>query len=187
MIAPPELWEEDDMLCTICGSNTAGEGFSQCLACRTLRNIDMKRGIPTAKEISNAQVMFDPPLSAETETKPPNPKQAYGDKKPPLHLVPPVAITYMAVALKEGARKYGAYNWRTDDVEAMTYVGAAMRHLGAYLDGENLDPESGNPHLAHALASIAILVDAQESGKLIDNRPPAGPMPAVQKGFISAD
>jgi hypothetical protein len=108
-----------------------------------------------------------------------NPKQAYGDKKVPLQFVPPVAEVYLGLALKEGARKYGAYNWRDTSVESMTYIGAARRHIGAFLDGEDIDPESGNPHLAHAMASLAILVDAQENGTLIDNRPKAGPMPRV--------
>lgn len=108
-----------------------------------------------------------------------NPKQAYGDKKVPLHLVPGAAIAHIAIGLKEGSRKYGAFNWRDTDVEVQTYVGATLRHLMAYVDGENIDPDSGNHHLSHALASLAILVDAMESDKLIDNRPVSGPMAAV--------
>lgn len=106
--------------------------------------------------------------------RPANPKQAYGDKKVPLQLIPPAALIYMGQALKEGARKYGAYNWRENDVEVMTYIGATMRHVAAYLDREDVDPESGNHHLAHALASLAILVDSIECGVSIDNRPPEG-------------
>jgi len=107
-----------------------------------------------------------------------NPKQAYGDKKIPVHLVPPAASMYLAMAFKEGARKYGAYNWRENDVEAMTYVGAALRHIMQYLDGEDIDPDTGEaevPHLAAAGACLAILADATEGDNLIDNRPPTGP------------
>ena len=99
-----------------------------------------------------------------------NPKQQYGDRKVPLHLVPVAAIIYLARAFKEGARKYGAYNWRKTQVETNTYIGAALRHIYAYAGGENIDPESGNPHIAHALACLAILADAKEGGNLIDNR-----------------
>lgn len=113
------------------------------------------------------------------EVAPSNPKQAYGDKKIPLHLVPPVAIAYMGMGLREGAKKYGPYNWRETDVEVMTYLGAALRHIGAFIDREDTDPESGNPHLAHAMASLAILVDAYEGGTCNDNRPPPGPMSQV--------
>lgn len=104
-----------------------------------------------------------------------NPKQRYGDRKVPLHLVPTSAQVAIAMGLKEGARKYGAFNWRETNVETMTYVGAALRHLTAWVDGEDIDPDSGNPHLFHAMASLAILTDALASDKAIDNRPPAGP------------
>lgn len=117
--------------------------------------------------------------------KPSNPKQQYGDLKVPLQLVPAAATAYMAMGLKEGARKYGPFNWRETDVEAMTYVGAVLRHLSAYVDGEDIDPESGNPHLAHAMASLAILVDASEGDTLIDNRPPSGPAAKTLSKFKS--
>mgnify|MGYP001181909630 FL=1 len=103
-----------------------------------------------------------------------NPKQQYGDKKVPLHLVPTPAMVAIAMGLKEGARKYGAFNWRTLTVEAETYLGATLRHLMAWQDGEDIDPDSGNSHLAHAMASLAILIDALESGNVVDNRPPKG-------------
>jgi hypothetical protein len=114
---------------------------------------------------------------------PPNPKQAYGDLKIPVALVPPAAIIYTGLAFKEGARKYGPYNWREKSVEAMTYVNAAQRHLMSWADGEEIDPDSGNPHLAHALACLAILVDCIETGNLLDNRPPAGNAGALLKRF----
>lgn len=115
------------------------------------------------------------------DSKPANPKQAYGDLKVPMHLVPPALITGAAKALGEGARKYGAYNWRSSKVESMTYIGAIHRHLAAYLDGEDLDPESteGKLHLDGIAACVAILLDATHGGFLIDNRPPKGPAPRL--------
>lgn len=105
-----------------------------------------------------------------------NPKQAFGDTKPPLHLVPAALTHAVSVGLSEGRDKYGAWNWRSTKVEAMTYVGAILRHLAAYVDGEDADPDSaiGKSHLAGAAASLAILLDAQEGGFLVDNRPPKG-------------
>ena len=106
---------------------------------------------------------------------PSNPKQAYGDLKVPLALIPAPALILMADVFKEGARKYGPYNWRDDPVESMTYLHAALRHIYSFLDGEELDPESGGkPHLAHAMASLAILLDAAVTGNLLDNRPKRG-------------
>lgn len=114
-----------------------------------------------------------------------NPKQQYGDRKVPVQLVPPAALAYIALGTREGAKKYGAYNWRETRVESMTYIGAILRHLMAYLDGEDIDPESGNPHLAHLMASAAILADATESGQLVDNRPPAGPVGEILRKYMN--
>lgn len=116
-----------------------------------------------------------------SDTKPANPKQAFGDRKVPMHLVPASAQAAIAMGLKDGARKYGEFNWRQLDVETMTYVGAAMRHLGAWVDGEDIDPDSGNNHLYHAIASLAILIDAVENGQYIDTRPPPGPTAKMLK------
>lgn len=103
-----------------------------------------------------------------------NPKEIYGDKKVPLALVPPSMLIHAALAFQEGAKKYGAYNWRTKNVQSMTYINATLRHILAIIDGEDIDPESGKPHTAGILASIGIYVDAQETGNLVDNRPPKG-------------
>lgn len=111
-----------------------------------------------------------------SKSKNSNPKQQYGDLKLPVHRVPPIALAYLAMGCGEGARKYGPFNWREIDIEAMTYIGAALRHIMAWIDGEDIDPESGNPHIAHAMASLAILADAYERGNLIDDRPAEGPV-----------
>ena len=93
-----------------------------------------------------------------------NPKQAAGDLKDPLGLVPRCVIHAIARVLRSGAAKYGLWNWRDTPIETMTYVHSTMRHLVAYADGEDIDPESGLPHLAHALGSLAVLVDGIEYG-----------------------
>lgn len=103
-----------------------------------------------------------------------NPKDLLGIKKVQLSLVPPSSIIYQALAMEDGARKYGPYNWRDNKVIVRIYIDAALRHLLAYLDGEECAPDSKKPHLAHALASIGIIVDAYETGNLVDNRPKPG-------------
>lgn len=103
-----------------------------------------------------------------------NPKSALGMAKPPLHLVPSTALVRIAMVMKLGAERYGAYNWREKDVAATVYVDAAERHMRAWLDGEHTDVESGQSHLAHAAACMMILLDAMDNGGLIDNRPTPG-------------
>lgn len=103
-----------------------------------------------------------------------NPKDRLGARKPDLSLVPPAATIYTALAMENGAAKYGPFNWRGNKVLARVYVAATLRHVAAWLDGEERADDSGVPHLGHALASLAILVDALETGNLIDDRPTAG-------------
>lgn len=102
-----------------------------------------------------------------------NPKDAIGCKKPPLSVLPAHAMYLGALCLLDGACKYRRHNWRIAGVRASVYYDAAMRHLTRYWEGEDVDPESGLPHLGHAMACIIILLDAEQVGKLNDDRPPA--------------
>lgn len=104
------------------------------------------------------------------ETKPTNPKDMIGSGKLPVHLWPETATVLGAMALLDGALKYGRSNFRAVGVRSSIYYDAARRHLAAWFEGEDVDKDSGLPHLAHALASIAIVVDAQAAGKLNDDR-----------------
>lgn len=109
-----------------------------------------------------------------------NPKKRFGDTKPPMGFVPPVALLQLGVVMRLGAEKYGPFNWHANPVEARTYYDAAMRHLMSWYGGEETDPESGASHLAHVMACCSILLDAATSGKLRDNRPPmASPAKAI--------
>jgi len=99
-----------------------------------------------------------------------DPKGAIGATKTPLGLIPPHAMEQTAWVHKLGADKYGAWNWRETGVCASTYVNAILRHLNAWRDGEDLDPESGISHLAHIACSANILMDAEYCNKLQDDR-----------------
>lgn len=114
-----------------------------------------------------------PTLALDSNTEA-NPKAAFGAAKPSLALIPGPAMVEMAGVFELGAVKYGPFNWRKTKVEAMTYANAALRHLMSWLDGEDVDPESGKTHLAHAMASLGIVVDALHTDQLIDNRPTSG-------------
>ena len=104
------------------------------------------------------------------ETKPSNPKDILGSDKIPLHLWPQTATVLGALALLDGTLKYGRGNFRAVGARASIYVDALGRHVSAWFEGEDVDPDSGLPHMAHALSCIAILVDAEACGKLTDDR-----------------
>lgn len=105
-----------------------------------------------------------------------NPKDLIGIKKPRLSLVPPSSLLYEALAMQDGAAKYGPYNWRLKKVQLSIYVDAAKRHLDSFWDGETLTRDTQVPHLGAAKACLGIIIDALETGCLIDDRPAKGVM-----------
>lgn len=102
----------------------------------------------------------------------PNPKDVLGSLKLPLSLVPQTAIAQCSLALLDGALKYGRWNWRKTPIRVSVYLDACRRHLAKFEAGVETDPDSGLPHLAHAMATIVILMDAIACGRFIDDRPP---------------
>lgn len=76
--------------------------------------------------------------------------------KAQLSLIPVEALNEMAKALAYGAQKYGRNNFKRGHAYSRV-LDAALRHLNAMASGELIDAESGNTHLSHALASLAML------------------------------
>lgn len=103
-----------------------------------------------------------------------NPKTRFGMTKPNIFLVPAASVIYQALAMDNGAKKYGPYNWRDNKVSASIYIAAAYRHMMSWVDGEEVADDSGIPHIAHAIACLGIIADAIETGNLIDDRPTKG-------------
>lgn len=69
--------------------------------------------------------------------------------KPRLHLVPFGWLVGIGTVFTFGARKYAPHNWRRG-MDPLRCYDSAQRHLGAWLEGEQIDPESGLHHLLHA-------------------------------------
>jgi hypothetical protein len=101
----------------------------------------------------------------------PNPKDLYGNIKVSLSKLPAVAVAHGAHAMMDGAEKYGAYNWRDKAVVASIYIDAAKRHLDSWFEGQRQAKDSEVHHLGHAIACCAIILDAEATGNLIDDRP----------------
>lgn len=72
-------------------------------------------------------------------------------------LLPMEALSEIQRVLDFGAQKYAAWNW----AKGMAWLrlwNACLRHLFAWARGEDTDPESGLPHLAHAGCCILFLL-----------------------------
>lgn len=74
-------------------------------------------------------------------------------------------------AMTYGATKYSPHNYSNGEgLPRLDLVDAAARHIAAYIDGQDIDPESGLLHLAHAGASILMVLDLIQRGKGKDGR-----------------
>lgn len=113
-------------------------------------------------------------MDPELELPDGNPKTVYGMSKPGIEGVPAAPLFMVGEVMRFGAAKYGLTNWRHDPISASVYYNAAMRHLFSWWDGDNLDTETGLPHLAHAAACLMIILDAGLTDDLNDDRPSAG-------------
>lgn len=107
--------------------------------------------------------------------KPTNPKDAIGITKMPMSCLPATVMAEVSLGMMEGALKYGRHNYRVIGVRASVYYDAALRHLMAWWEGEDLDPDSGLNHVVKAIASLVVIRDAMIQGKFSDDRPPKAP------------
>jgi hypothetical protein len=112
-----------------------------------------------------------PPLGAEAQVKESNPKDAVGTKKAPMSTVSAPVMMEVGVAMLEGALKYGRHNYREIGVRSSVYYDACLRHMMAWWEGENTDPESGLSHVTKAIAGLMVLRDAMIRDKMVDDRP----------------
>lgn len=105
------------------------------------------------------------------ELKPTNPKDALGIKKVPFHCIPSAPLLEVGLAMMEGGRKYGAHNYRAIGVRVSAYYDAIMRHLIAWWEGEDIDPDSGVHHIVKAMACLFVLRDSMFMENYKDDRP----------------
>lgn len=73
-------------------------------------------------------------------------------------LVPQGVMSQYVKVLEYGAAKYAPDNWQRVPQATTRYYDAAMRHISAWWEGEMDDPETGLPHLAHAMCCITFLM-----------------------------
>lgn len=78
--------------------------------------------------------------------------------KTPFDLLPSYPMEQLGRVYAFGCMKYERNNWRKGFRWGRLFA-AAMRHLWAFWKGENNDPESGLPHLAHAMWCLVTLME----------------------------
>ena len=89
--------------------------------------------------------------------------------KPAFFYLPWVALEDVARVMEYGANKYAAGNYQKG-MSHHRYFSACVRHLVSWWKKEDIDPESGLPHLAHAACCILMLLENWKMGRGSDNR-----------------
>lgn len=89
------------------------------------------------------------------------------------------AIRGLSDVLAYGAKKYDDDNWRLG-MRWRRVADALLRHVFAYLAGEDRDPETGLLHMDHALCNAMFLSEYQHTNTGVDDRwkgAPSAPEP----------
>jgi hypothetical protein len=74
-------------------------------------------------------------------------------------LMPFEAVEEINKVLDFGANKYAEWNWtKGGGMNHSRVINSCLRHIFAYMRGEDKDPESGLSHLAHAGCNILFLL-----------------------------
>ena len=95
----------------------------------------------------------------------------YNTGKSPLSMVLEArhALEGMAGVLEFGAKKYNRGNWHKGLPHA-DICDSMLRHISAYLSGEDIDPESGRPHVDHIFCNAMFLAEGYRTHPELDNR-----------------
>lgn len=94
----------------------------------------------------------------------------YDEGKAPLANIPWAAVDEMAMVQAYGHSKYGDFNNYRKGMEVTRNLSCAIRHIRDYLNGHDLDTESGRHALGHAMCRIAFVLQNIADGTAIDDR-----------------
>lgn len=93
----------------------------------------------------------------------------YDNDKPRMDLLDFDALEGLAKVLTFGAKKYAAHNWR-NGISYSRLTAAMLRHLAAIQRGEDIDPESGLPHVDHLGCCWMFLSNMNKTRPDLDDR-----------------
>jgi hypothetical protein len=89
--------------------------------------------------------------------------------KPMWQLIPPSALLPSIRVMMLGLKKYGKGNWQKG-MSWLTIYDCLIRHASAWREGEDIDPESGENHMAHVICNAMMLIWYALKGRGKDDR-----------------
>jgi hypothetical protein len=99
----------------------------------------------------------------------------YDSEKPrPYTLLQSLAKSLNGIikVLEYGAKKYDVDNWKRVEPLEQKYMDALTRHYLAILNGEELDAESGLPHIDHLICNAMFVSQRKKEKDTINAQPP---------------
>ena len=108
-----------------------------------------------------------------------------GVKSAALDLVPTGPLLKLAEHYHAGAKKYASHNWRGGYEWSKSYA-ALMRHALAFWSGEDLDEETGSPHMAAVAFHAFALLEYMDTHPEFDDRYKRTPPPTGEVFFQKA-
>lgn len=110
----------------------------------------------TAKSLEDAYDHGWPPSRAPGPQNAPQAGMKFDTDKPKFSLIPRGVLGAVVRVLTFGAKKYAPDNWKK--IEPERYYDALWRHVEAYRNGEQHDPETKEHHLAHAICCLMFML-----------------------------
>ena len=93
----------------------------------------------------------------------------FNEGKPRWSLVPQSALIPMVKVLEFGADKYGVGNW-SKGLSIRETCESLKRHLDAFMEGEDTDPESGISHIGHIQCNALFISYMMKKRPDLDDR-----------------
>lgn len=104
----------------------------------------------------------------------------YNKDKPRMDLLPWDVLLELANHYRVGAAKYEERNWEKGLPWNSGTMASLLRHVAAWSNGEDIDPENGQHHDLAILWNAAALVAYRLRGVGTDDRPQIGPRSPVE-------
>lgn len=93
----------------------------------------------------------------------------FDSAKAPMDLLPYESLEEVARVMQAGEAKYGTANW-TNGIQTRRLISAAMRHIGQFNSGEDVDPETNTLHVANAACNLLFIIWMMKHRPDLDNR-----------------
>ena len=164
---------DPDQLCELCATDLLPGSTAQSVADpqagdERMEIFQMADSLPTDKPFRSVCKDADCGCRSKKAAAK-SPGWTFDEGKAPLALLPRLPLELVADVFGKGASKYAMHNWRAG-IQITRNLSCALRHIYAYNEGEDLDPELGTNHLANAIVRLMFVLETAVKHPEMDDR-----------------